>query len=81
MWLCHVARATVVAFNLNFLCAGPRFSLAYHQLRPSSMAASPLLPGAPPPVSSTEELSAEKEKLFDYPDADIVLRSSDSRDF
>ena len=79
MWLCHVARATVVAFN--FLRAGPRFSLVYHQLRPSFMAASPLLPGAPPPVSSTEELSAEKEKLLDYPDADIVLRSSDSRDF
>jgi hypothetical protein len=80
MWRCHVVRATVVAFN--FLRASHRLSLVYHQLHPFSMAASPLLPGAPPPVSSTEgPSSAEKEKLFDYPDADIVLRSSDSRDF
>ena len=43
------------------------------------MAASPLEPRAPSPLS--EASSTENDKLFDYPDADIILRSSDSRDF
>ena len=43
------------------------------------MAASPLEPRAPSSLS--EASSTEEEQPFDYPDADIILRSSDSRDF
>ncbi|KAH9989353.1 hypothetical protein BJV77DRAFT_1017679 [Russula vinacea] len=47
---------------------------------PTSMASSPLEPLTPLSVSDLEDASSV-EKLFNFPDADIILRSVDERDF
>ena len=47
---------------------------------PTSMASSPLEPLTPLSVSDSEDASSV-EKLFNFPDADIILRSVDERDF
>jgi hypothetical protein len=44
------------------------------------MASSPHQPKAPSSVSNRDEVPSTDE-LFDFPDADIILRSSNSRDF
>jgi hypothetical protein len=58
------------------------FSLCFITMNsvPVSMASSPHQPGAPSSVSNRDK-SPSMEELFDFPDADIILRSSNSRDF